>query len=352
MDPTTLVARWGLVDNDDAGLSAPLEDRAWQRLLANVRRHRIEGLLVAALAAGWPCTEAQRRSAAETHRRAMSTALLLERTALEMADHLDEAGLRWRVLKGVASAHLDYDDPALRSFGDIDLLVAGSDIERVYALLEGIGGRRHHHPGAVFDRRFGKGAAFTLPSAIEVDVHRTLCLGPYGLAIDLDDLLSGVSRFTLATRELPALDPSWRFLHACYHTSLSGPHRRLSAVRDVAQLLPATPDDAHHAISIAERSGGVAVVARAVACAGELLSWQPEGFRGELLRWATALRPTARDRRWLAGYDRGASGSRTRTLLAAEALPTVRERVLYAFSVLGPSTFDKLRRTGERMGRS
>ena len=33
-------------------------------------------------------------------------------------------GIRSRVLKGPAVAHLDYPDPALRAFGDVDLLVA------------------------------------------------------------------------------------------------------------------------------------------------------------------------------------------------------------------------------------
>lgn len=352
MDATAQIAGWGLPDREVDPPSSPLTDADWWVLLTNVRRHRIEGLLVAAVAEGWPCTDPQRAQVLSAHRRAMGSALVLEQLLLELADRLDEAGVRWRVVKGPASAHLDYPDPALRSFGDIDVLVAGADLPRAYSLLESMGGRRRHQAGRLFDVRFGKGAAFSLPTGGEVDLHRTLCLGPYGLALDPDLLFTTPHHFTLAGRRLPALDTTGRFLHACYHSALSGPNRRLAAVRDVAQLTPTTRSDALVALSLARAADGVAVVARALAATAASLAWQPGGTVGELLRWGRELQPSRRDRRWLASYDRGGEGSRARTALALEALPTTKDRLLYAGSVLGPTAMRKVRTTDRRARRS
>lgn len=95
-----------------------------------------------AIAAGdWPATEDQAAQVVEAHQSWMATTVLLERLLLRTARSFDDHGIPFQVLKGSAVAHLDYEDPSLRCFGDVDLLIPGSHIEAARDLLlaEGAG---------------------------------------------------------------------------------------------------------------------------------------------------------------------------------------------------------------------
>src|SRR4029078_2118569 len=97
----------------------------------------------------------------------------------------------------------------------------GRDFEVAVDALNNVGYERTFRelrPG--FDRRFGKGASFTGTVGHEVDLHRTFALGPYGLAVDLDDVWVSSDRFEIAGRSFETLDPDQRFLHACYHAAI------------------------------------------------------------------------------------------------------------------------------------
>ncbi|MCP6423258.1 nucleotidyltransferase family protein, partial [Klebsiella pneumoniae] len=84
-----------------------------------------------------------------------------------------------------------YPSPALRSYGDIDLLVRAGQLAAAVDALAGAGAHRHHaeaHAG--FDRRFAKAVGLTGPHGVAIDLHRTLVVGPAGFLIDLDDLFA------------------------------------------------------------------------------------------------------------------------------------------------------------------
>lgn len=316
------------------GPARPLDDASWDGLLAAVRRERLQGLLAHAVTSeGWAATPEQVAEARAAHLEAMAGALALDRRLAELAPALDEAGVRWRALKGAALAHLAEPDPSWRCYGDVDLLVHGDDLATVLHLLTGLGGVRHYPARPRdFDRRFGKGAAVTLPDGIEVDVHRTIALGPYGLALDPRLLLDAdPTTFHLGARAVPALDPAGRFLHACYHAALGRHPPRLSAVRDVARTFPTDDAGARAAHRLARAAGGEAVVAVAVVDAIEALGWAPTG---PLADWCRRLRPAGRDRRWLAAYRGDDRSSWARTLLGAEAVAAPADRVAYVRSVV------------------
>ena len=74
-----------------------------------------------------PPSSAPRSSHA--HEEAMRACVRLERVALEVTADLAAAGIETRLLKGAATARLDYDDPSWRSFGDVDLLVRSDDYD-------------------------------------------------------------------------------------------------------------------------------------------------------------------------------------------------------------------------------
>ncbi len=111
--------------------------------MACIKHERIPGLLVRAILDGaLAATPEQTEEAVLAHRASMVTALALEATLIRTAAVLQGAGIDYRVLKGTGVAHLDYPDPSLRSFGDVDLLVRSSQFDAAVEALVAVGHRR------------------------------------------------------------------------------------------------------------------------------------------------------------------------------------------------------------------
>lgn len=331
--------------DDRLGFGVPvpvvaLHDDTWASLLAFVRAERLEGPLAWAIDAGtWPATGVQTTEARDLHRRAMSLALLLEGELVELAAELDHHGVAMRVLKGPAVAHLDEVDPAMRSFGDVDLLVRGDDFATATAIVEGRGGRRRFaEPRPGFDRRFTKGASFTFERNVEIDLHRTLAPGPFGLTIDLDELFDRTEAFLVGDATLLALDGPSRFLHACIHAMLGRSTPRVSALRDVVHTAPSSDPELHVTLDRSRRWQLDPVVAAAVAAAAERLVWAvPE----PLATWARRSRPTPRQRRWLEAYAGDRRSAAAQAIHGVAALRGPRRKVAYATAIALPASSDR-----------
>lgn len=330
------IAAHGLTAADpplDAALpDEPLDPTAWAALRTAVRNERLDGSLARVVADGALATTVDQRVEAETgHEEAMALVLLLERELGHLGRRLDAAGIGFRVLKGSALAHLDEVDPARRAFGDLDLLVAGDDLAAAAGVVVDHGGRRRYEaPHADFDRRFGKGAAFAFARNAEVDLHRTLAPGPFGLTIDTVELLAHHQAFAVGSATFLALDRPSRFLHAGVHALLGGPNPRRSALRDLVLTAPADDAERREALGRAERWGLAAVTAAAVVLAADRFGWAPDP---PLAAWARRARPSARDARWLRAYHGGARSSSLLTLTGLEAVPGTGARLSYAWTV-------------------
>ena len=118
------------------------------------------------------------------------------------------------VIKGASVARTVYVEPCLRSFGDLDLLVRTADYGRACALLGRLGHERQRpEPRPGFEVRFGKASVHRHPEdRIEVDLHRTLVLGPFGLWIDPEELLNRRQTFDVAGRSIGRLDDTGMLL--------------------------------------------------------------------------------------------------------------------------------------------
>jgi Uncharacterised nucleotidyltransferase len=235
------IAAFGLpgVTLDD-GLA--VDDQAWPVALGEFRNRRITGFAVAAMEEGvLELSEQQVNELLEAHRQEMLQPLLVERGLLELAPILDRAGVDFIVLKGSALAHTVYPDPSWRYFGDLDLLVRAADWQRACSMLQDLGFRRNHpEPRPGFVERFGGAPAFRRETGVEVDLHRTLVVGPFGLWADTDQLFGGTQEFRMGQRTFRRLDDTSLLLHACIHASLGSRPPLTVPVRDVAQV-------AHHA---------------------------------------------------------------------------------------------------------
>jgi hypothetical protein len=333
--PGPAVAAHGLTATTLALPDVAVDPPAWASLMAVARHERITGLLVGAIFDGaLPTTAEQTEEAELAHRASMVTALALEATLVRTGSLLEAAGIDYRVLKGTGVAHLDYPDPALRSFGDVDLLVRSSQFDDAVAALVASGHQRKFpEPRPGFDRRFSKGSCLVSPSGHEIDLHRTLAMGPYGLRIDLDDLWRRASTFELAGRHFRALGPEDRFVHACVHAALGDNPPRLASLRDVAQMHLARPLDLDVTRRLASSWGVDAVIARAVRMAGDVLGLEADG---PLARWATAFSPGRRDRRSLAVYTGSSPTYAAKSFAAVRAIPGLRDKAAFVFTLVVP----------------
>jgi hypothetical protein len=295
------VARFGLPGDLEFIAASPLSDREWRSMIGGVLHQRLTGFLQAAVEAGaLAVTTEQRDEVADLHLQACGAALRLERRLLELADLLEHADIDVVVLKGTAVAHLAYPKPAVRFFGDNDLLIRSEQYEAAVTLLQAAGYRRQvapPHPG--FDRRFSKGATLRGPNGDELDLHRNLVFGTFGFAIELSELFSSAVTFQLGNRRLRALGAETRLLHACYHAALGDPEPRYSSLRDVAQMVTFGVYDARRVLQLSRQWRSHAVLARAFQLCRDHLGVHLER---PLVDALNGYEPSRREQRAIAAY--------------------------------------------------
>ncbi len=323
--PLRAVTGYGLAGA--AGTVGAVEDPG--ALLAAVAEHRLTGIAARALDAGdleLPSDAAAILRA--RHDVVMAQTLRVELALIEVAGLLADAGVDHRVLKGSALAHTVAMDPADREFRDVDVLVPASQIDRAVAALTGAGAMRLQpelRPG--FDRRFAKSVTMRL-DGVEVDIHRTLAPGPFGVWIHAGDLFVVGSSFTVADRQLATLDRTDHLVHACYHVALGQSMPAFTNLRDIA-LLASGPWDAERFDSTVTRWQGRPVVARAVRLVRELAEL-------ELPSALTEYRPSPGDAAMLAPYVREGDRFPALALATARALGPA-DRATYARAIALPA---------------
>jgi hypothetical protein len=211
----------------------------WNALLNRIRFERVSGLAVEAAATGaLDLTEDQADDLLRLHRAGMAWCLHVERKLLRLADSFDDAGIEYAILKGPALAHTVYRESCLRAFADLDLLVRSQDYDRASALLTRIGHARSlPEPRPSWEARFGKASVHVDPDdGIEIDLHRTLVLGPFGQWIDADELMANLAIFLVGGRTLPRLDDTGMLLNVALHAALGWAHPRIAPIRDCYEL--------------------------------------------------------------------------------------------------------------------
>jgi len=268
------------------------------------------------------------------HANAMLWALALERELVLVTALLEEAGIGSVVLKGPAVAHTVYPDPAWRSFGDLDLLVEASDLARAVELLEAQGfARRLPEPRAGFDTRFGKGVELRNGSKLDVDLHRTLALGPFGVWLDTRTLFEHTEPFTLGGRAFRKLDAEAILVHAAMHATLGSRMPRLVALRDVAQISDGARPDWEAVRGLVDAWQAHVVIDAALRAASSQLGW-PIPIEAEGLLGGKASR---RERRALSAYSRGSQRSDAMAMGSLRTIKGVGAKAAYARAMLLPS---------------
>jgi hypothetical protein len=323
-----------------------VDPRRWRQLLAVLTSQRLTGLAMAGLRAGW--LEISAAEAAELMERqalVMLRSLATERMLVDLAAELDRAGIRFTVLKGPAIAHTAYPDPSWRPFGDLDVLVRGQDWQRSRTIVERLGFVRDlPEPRPGFDVRFGKAATHTNPEGLQIDLHRTLAMGPFGLWIDSDELVSATARFELGGREVPRLDDPSLFLHACVHASLGWSPPLLMPMRDVAQIATALGFD-REAITMRARSWRLGAVVEHALRSTLALVGDQEGALTESLK---SIGATHVERRALLAYTTSRRRRGGMTIATVRAIPGLAAKAEFLMDLVLPTRDFLLARSRSR----
>lgn len=309
------------LDSDDPG--------AFPSLIREANHQRVTGVLAHSVANGLlEVDDEQFDLVARAHREAMAIALVLEQMLCRVHGVLFDAGIEHVVLKGPAVAHTVYPDPGVRDFGDIDLLFPAAQISDAVRVLEGEGARRQLSelaPG--WDRNFAKSVTMTDSSGYELDLHRTIAPGVFGLRIDPSALFTGTQGFVVGGTELAALAPEGQILQACVHTAAGNRAVWLSSVCDIAQLTRSGRIEIDRFHDMVRRWDLAAVVERAV----DIVARRLDGADVSVLMDGLTVRD--RDRKRLLQYGRGFSGP---ALTGFVALPA-RKWPSYARALAWPS---------------
>ncbi len=291
------------------------------------------GFLATAIADGAVAADDESRVAAvDAWRGALVGCVRVEVLLVRVAELLDGAGVRWRVTKGAAIAHLDYpDELSLRTFGDVDLVIHPADWSRALAALTSAGFSRPSpelRPG--FDVRFGKGATLVDDDEMELDLHLRFAVGRFGVRAHTEELFGRADHLVLGGRRVLTLAGPDRLLHACHHLALGG-FSGLRVARDVAQLLLVSDVDWERTVATADRWGVTAVVARGIVRAWDRLEL---GVAHPAVAWARGCHVGHGDARALQVFE-SERPFREQALTAIPALP-VRRLPAYLLALAAP----------------
>jgi hypothetical protein len=220
---------------DASGLERLVGRAGSEAILAAAAEHRVSGQVYARLREldDAPAALIDGLGAAYNDSLRHHLRMLFELRRLSAA--LDATGVAWAVIKGPVVAELLYDDPAYRSYSDIDVLVDPAGFGPILDALSAHGARLLDRNWAVIRHEMRGELHHALPDGALLDLHWNLVNMYRGkIRLDAREVLSRRRRVTLGGLTVPALDPTDALIHLCVHGTLAGGDRLLW-MSDVAQ---------------------------------------------------------------------------------------------------------------------
>lgn len=156
---------------------------------------------------------------------------------------IDDAGVRWAIVKGPAAVELLYGGAGGRAYADLDLLVDPAGFGRVIEALEAAGLRMLDRNWAVVRREMRGEVHLVGADGPEVDLHWHLVNMYRGrMRVPTAELLARAVPVTLAGMPAWTLDPTDSLAHLCLHAALSGADRMVW-IKDVERATAMRPPD-------------------------------------------------------------------------------------------------------------
>lgn len=201
---------------------------ATEMLVEAARFHRVAPLVLSVLGRsarpGLNALEADRLRAMATHLQACG---VIEQLAHELA------GLAWAILKGPVFSEVAHPVPGLRSYNDVDVLVAPESLREVCRRLHLAGWLLADYEDMLAAKDPPGEMHWVSPTGALVDLHWSITNMPSRrrlFAVPTAELLERRVAVALGPTSVWTLDPYDTFVHACLHAAQSGANKLLYLV--------------------------------------------------------------------------------------------------------------------------
>ena len=200
-----------------------LDPVATEMLVEAARFHRVAPLVLSVLGRsahpGLAALEADRLRAMATHLHACG---VIEQLAHELAD------LAWAVLKGPVFSEVAHPVPGLRSYNDVDVLVAPESLREVCRRLHLAGWLLVDYEDMLAAKHPPGEMHWVSPTGVLVDLHWSITNMPSRrrlFEVPTAELLGRRVPVVLGPTAVWTLDPCDTFVHACLHAAQSGANK-------------------------------------------------------------------------------------------------------------------------------
>ncbi len=294
--------------HDRQRLAGLLRSVDWARLLFLAEEHGVAGHLTASLRgleAGLIPPET-RQALVDRQRAQNFLTLRLTAELFRILERFTSEGIGALVVKGPVLAVQAYGDPAMRAYGDLDLLVRQRDIRRATELMIAAGYDAAVPLSAIDAGKIPGQYLFSKPdSKLIVELHNDLTLRYFPRRLPLEDFFARQIRVPLDAHEAPALSVEDQLVLICIH---GAKHfwERLMWIADVAALVKRqTGIDWQRVADSAQAVGAERMLRTGLRLASDLLQARlPDKVQATVEADAGAARLAEQSGKWLpaAGY--------------------------------------------------
>jgi hypothetical protein len=289
-------------------LSELLQAADWPCLLFLADEHGVVGHLLASLQKlGSTLIPPEiEKALADRQRSQVLSSLRMTAELFRVLECLRSSGIEALVVKGPVLSVQAYGDPALRSYGDLDLLVPQRDIRRATELMIASGYHGKVPLAAIDAGKIPGQYLFHKPDTkLLVELHNDRTLRYFPRRLPLDKFFARKIWVYLDSHEVPALSVEDELVFISIH---GAKHfwERLIWIADVAALITRQPGiDWQRVAATAEEVGAGRMLHTGLRLATDLLKERlPENVRAKVVADAVASQLTRRISDWLpaAGY--------------------------------------------------
>ena len=225
-------------NRDARKLAELIRSSDWSRLLVLAEEHGVVGHLAASLREldGGLLPPEIRQALIERQRAQVFFSLRITAELFRLLDRFVSEGIAALVIKGPVLSVQAYGDPAMRSFGDLDLLVRQRDIRRATELMMAAGYESKVPLSAIDAGKIPGQYLFSRPdSRLLVELHNDCTLRYFPRRLPLEEFFERQIRVRLDARDAPALSVEDELVLICIH---GAKHfwERLMWIADVAAL--------------------------------------------------------------------------------------------------------------------
>src|SRR6266436_3944119 len=294
---------------DRQKLSSLLRAADWTRLLVLAEEHGVGGHVAACLGE-LPVDLVPVEIKQTLINRQRSRIFLTLRLTAELfciLDRFNLEGIAALVVKGPALAMRAYGNPAMRNYGDLDLLVRQRDIRRATELMIAVGYMPSVSLRAIDAGKIPGQYLFSKPdSKLLVELHNDCTLRYFPRRLPLEEFFARQILVPLDAREAPALSVEDELVLICIH---GAKHfwERLMWVADVAALVSRQAGiDWQRVADSARVVGAERILHIGLLLASDLLKARlPDKVRAAVQADAVATRLAEQTRKWLSapGYS-------------------------------------------------